>query len=327
MNSEKMERRATENATRYMNKTFGTSMSKLLKDIGDRRPNNPIEYLATQLDRMDTEEERSKQHAKSQPKSSIGNESERRDSIDSLDQEYLNLAKARNLEFEKNPDYVENIWAKEKPSIDVTQRKSSNLSRQASRASLPSKQAIIAEANGRSIKQNSYLKKDSRSSITNGGGTERRNSFKSGGSTDKAINGVVPKRKETSSTLSSTEGVSSAPSSVWSYNSYKSSDQNKRSLSLNALKNTDSKDIPKAHRRKKKRVPTVAMSNEDYKKKRGINAAAATVSRKTSEDDILNSRGRKKHRQKTSFLTEDFDIKKHFEKSKKMRDNKAAKQR
>ena len=47
----KMERRATENATRYMNKTFGVTMSKLLKDVGDRRPNNPIEYIATQLDR------------------------------------------------------------------------------------------------------------------------------------------------------------------------------------------------------------------------------------------------------------------------------------
>ncbi|XP_023345268.1 uncharacterized protein LOC111714398 [Eurytemora carolleeae] len=140
----------------------------------------------------------------------------------------------------------------------------------------------------------------------------------------------IPKWKEIVSAASSApsaNGVSSAPSSTWSYNSYQAN-PTRRSLSLNALRDdqTDGTlpDTDKKQRKKKKKTPTVAMTADDYRKKRGI------IQVRKTEDENPAAAGQKKSRRKPrppSILTDDFDIQKHFERSRKMRDQRLVKER
>ena len=56
---------------------------------------------------------------------------------------------------------------------------------------------------------------------------------------------------------------------------------------FNIFRDTDGKGGVPRTRRRKKRVPTVAMSNEDYKKKRGIINGNEIKKTSTSKDRLI----------------------------------------
>jgi len=137
----------------------------------------------------------------------------------------------------------------------------------------------------------------------------------------------IPRRKDSYETKpNSAPEVSSAPAIINAKTN--SSSSSSLSFSYNQINERRSRSLTNQHRsekealkKRKKRTPTVAMTTEQYKAKRGI---LNSTPKKT--DDIFadgeKSNGRKRSN-KVSILVEDFDIEKHLERNRRITSNKA----
>jgi len=297
---------SAERASDYLRDVLGNNLETILAETAKTRPEDPIAFIADKLERIATAR---KSRAESRNNNATRNQ-QRADSFDSRNSSRRNSLEDQRTHRRYSKDNREERRDSREDRRD--DRKSSRESRRSSR------EERRKERRNSSVDDKEEMK-EKRKELDRRIKEEEKRSR-------------LPVRKGTSSTLASEPaGVSSAPSTTsWSYNSYegKSSGDSRRSLSLNALRDSEQETglepSGRKSRRKKKKVPTVAMTADDYKKKRGI-------IRKTEEDNLVERKtGERRVRRKIkepTILTEDFDLKKHFEKSRKMRENRNTKER